>query len=87
MNIKQKVKNTLLINENIKEKILSIKWKLPYKLEYFLDSFFLKYWKIEKKIISDLDKNMTNIYLKTIRDIEKQERIKNKKEIENMLNF
>jgi ABC-type phosphate/phosphonate transport system substrate-binding protein len=86
MNIKIKIKKTLLIQPNIKEKLLSIKGKLPDKLEKYLSDFFTKYEEKEKEILVDISKQMPIIYLKTIQDLEQKEREKELLELKEMEN-
>lgn len=87
MDLKNRVKKTLLLSNSTKEAILSIDWKLPEKLEIFLNDFFEKYGKKEEIILKKLSWSITNIYIKTIQDVEKKERKNNEKYLEKLLKF
>jgi len=81
MNIKTKIKSTILLDPEIKKKLLLIKWNLSEELENYLKDFFSVYEKVEKEILTDIEKMIPIIYLKTIQDIEKVERKKDKEKI------
>ena len=81
MNLKEKVKSTLLLDYSVKKKILSIKWKIPKKLEEYLSIFFEKYENKEKNIIDDVLAIMPMMYLKTIQQIEKKHKEKEKNDL------
>jgi len=72
------------MDKKTKGKILSIKWKLPQKLEDYLSKFFKKYEKIEKNIIDDVLKMIPIMYLKTIQDIENKQKKDEEKELLSM---
>jgi len=84
MDLKEKVKNSLLFSSDLKKKILSIKWPLPPKLVEEIENIFEKYWSIERKIVKTLPALMWKMYIKTIQDLEKLNKEKENQELKKL---
>ena len=79
MNLLQKVKKTMLLTKEQKEKILNS--KLDENKIKSLEEFFNKYEKNEIAIWSKINKQTTSIILKIIKDIEKKDNDKTLEEL------
>ena len=79
MDLLEKIKKTMLLTQEQKEKILNS--KLDENTIKSLEEFFNKYEKKEIAIWSEINKKTTSIMLKIINNIEKK---KNKKTFEEL---
>jgi len=80
MDLREKLKDTLLTPDDIKQKLLEIpKW--TEEIESIVKNIFEKYWKKEEKILQEVAKTNGRIYIKSIQDIENIEKDKEFKEL------
>ena len=69
MNLRERLKNTLLVPSEIKQKLLNISnWS--EEVETTVQELFTKYWDLEEKVIKEVIKAKWRIYLKSLSDIE-----------------
>jgi len=80
MNLREKLKDTLLIPDDIKQKLLGIQ-KWTEEIESIVKDIFEKYWEKEEKILQELVKVNGRIYIKSIQDIENVEKEKEFQEL------
>ncbi len=80
-NLREKLKNTLLVDPEIKQKLLNISnW--TEDIETTVQEVFTKYGDLEEKIIKDIWEEKWRLYLKSLTDIENIEKQKEFKELQ-----
>ena len=83
MNLRERLKNTLLIPPEIKQKLLNISnWS--EEVETTVQELFDKYWDLEEKVIKEVIKAKWRIYLKSLADIENIEKQKEFEELKSI---
>lgn len=88
MDLKEQLKNTFLIPNSIKNKLLSMEsW--PKEIEDIVKDMFSKYSKKEEKVKIEMNTLIWRTYIKSIQDMELEEKKKDDnymKELENKIN-
>ncbi len=80
MDIKEKLKTTLLIPKSLKDKLLMMdKW--PEEIKIILEEIFKKYGNKENKVKTSIKLIIANTYVKTLKDIEKNTKVKESEEL------
>lgn len=80
-NLREKLKNTLLVDPEVKQKLLNISnW--TEDIETTVQEVFTKYGDLEEKIIKDIWEEKWRLYLKSLTDIENIEKQKEFKELQ-----
>ena len=80
-NLRKKFKNTLLVDPEIKQKLLNISnW--TEDIETAVQEVFTKYGDLEEKIIKDIWEEKWRLYLKSLSDIENIEEQKEFEELQ-----
>ncbi len=80
-NLREKLKNTLLVDPEVKQKLLNISnW--TEDIETAVQEVFTKYGDLEEKIIKDIWEEKWRLYLKSLTDIENIEKQKEFKELQ-----
>ena len=83
MNLRERLKNTLLVPSEIKQKLLNISnWS--EEIETTVQGLFDKYWDLEEKVIKEVIKAKWRIYLKSLADIENIEKEKEFEELKSI---
>ena len=83
MNLRERLKNTLLVPSEIKQKLLNISnWS--EEVETTVQGLFDKYWDLEEKVIKEIMNAKWRIYLKSLADIENIEKQKEFEELKSI---
>ncbi len=80
--LKERVKNTLLLDPDTKKKLEQVEW--DKNIKKIVKNIYDKYWEKENKILNDLKWKMIYVYIDGIKHIEKQNKNKELEELKKM---
>ena len=81
-NLKEWVRNTILLKPEIKRRLLAIDWN--DEIMQLINEIYKKYSSLEKKALKDLQEKMSSLYVEWIKRLENQHKQEEEKEIKKL---
>ena len=81
-NLKEWIKNTMLLKPEMKKKLLTIDWN--DEIMQLINEIYKKYYPLERKILKDLSWKISSLYVEGIKYIENQYKQQEEKEIKKL---